>query len=520
MVLLSRAAVLTLCWLIAVASGALTELVIPLLALTGLAGIMSLPLRPTWSTVSPMIEGALAAAVVASVPSLPDPLLLYLLVPPLAAGLLRGAVATLLTSAITAASLVIVRGVAGTLGSVSDRTALIQWVGLGLAVGLVGAWGRWSTLRAIAGSNEYLEANRLLTQLRDLARTLPTGFDEIGIAASLLTELRDGVGAEQAIVSGLTESGRLAPLASVGADRAMWGAGAPTGPWQEALDSAGVVTFTRRLDESPGHTMLTPLQLGSRCIGVVGLSRSAAPFSDDEQQLISQRVDDTALRLDTGRLFSDMRAWATVEERRRLSREIHDGIAQELAGLGFLVDELTRSTTDDATRTDLGDVRTEITRMVSELRLSIFDLRSQVEPSAGLGTALSDYVRQVGALAGLTVHLVLDEDVRRLGIETETELLRIAQEAITNARRHAQARNLWVELRVEPPYAFLQVSDDGIGLGSTRDDSFGLEIMRERASRIGASLEFRPRSGGGTVVEAVLGELSNSQMHALERGST
>ena len=520
MVLLSRAAVLTLCWLIALASGALTELVIPLLALTGLAGIMSLPLRPTWSAVSPMIEAALAASVVASVPSLPDPLLLYLLVPPLAAGLLRGVVATLVTSAITAASLVIVRGVAGSLGSVSDRAALIQWVGLGLAVGLVGAWGRWSTLRAIAGSNEYLEANRLLTQLRDLARTLPTGFDEIGIAASLLTELRDEVGAEQAIVSGLTESGRLAPLASVGADRAMWGAGAPTGPWQEVLDRSGAVMFTRRLDESAGHTMLAPLQLGSRCIGVVGVSRSTAPFSDDEQQLISQRVDDTALRLDTGRLFSDMRAWATVEERRRLSREIHDGIAQELAGLGFLVDELTRSTTDDATRSDLSDVRAEITRMVSELRLSIFDLRSQVEPSTGLGTALSDYVRQVGALAGLTVHLLLDEDVRRLGIETETELLRIAQEAITNARRHAQARNLWVELRVEPPHAFLQVSDDGIGLGSARDDSFGLEIMRERASRIGASLEFRPRGGGGTVVEAVLGELSNSQLHALERGST
>ena len=129
-------------------------------------------------------------------------------------------------------------------------------------------------------------------------------------------------------------------------------------------------------------------------------------------------------------------------------------------------------------------------------------------------------MRQVGALSGLTVHLVLHEDIRRLGIETETELLRIAQEAIANARRHAQALNLWVELRVEPPYAFLQVSDDGIGLGSTRDDSFGLEIMRERASRIGASLQFRPRVGGGTVVEAVLGELSNSQLHALERGST
>ena len=73
--------------------------------------------------------------------------------------------------------------------------------------------------------------------------------------------------------------------------------------------------------------------------------------------------------------------------------------------------------------------------------------------------------------------------------------------------------------RVDPPHALLRVADDGVGLGPTRDDSFGLEIMGERAARIGATLDFRPRVGGGTIVEVVLGEPIDTDLHVLERGT-
>ena len=79
--------------------------------------------------------------------------------------------------------------------------------------------------------------------------------------------------------------------------------------------------------------------------------------------------------------------------------------------------------------------------------MSIYDLRSEVDTHGGLGAALSDYVRSVGRATGLTVHLSLSEATDRLPAETEAELLRIAQEAVTNARRHADADNLWVSLR-------------------------------------------------------------------------
>jgi nitrate/nitrite-specific signal transduction histidine kinase len=104
----------------------------------------------------------------------------------------------------------------------------------------------------------------------------------------------------------------------------------------------------------------------------------------------------------------------------------------------------------------------------------------------------------------MTVHMSLNEAPQRLRIEVETEMLRIAQEAVTNARRHSGAQNLWVTLAVDPPHATLTVTDDGHGLGTARSDSYGMKIMRERAQRIGADLMIASRSEGGTIVDLTL----------------
>ena len=127
-------------------------------------------------------------------------------------------------------------------------------------------------------------------------------------------------------------------------------------------------------------------------------------------------LDEHALRLDTALAFDEVRSLATMEERQRLAREIHDGVAQEIASLGYTVDDLLASATSDGQRRKLIALRGELTRMVSELRLSIFDLRSAI--SGGLGSALSDYVREVGARSGMTVHLTLDEAPTRLALRS------------------------------------------------------------------------------------------------------
>jgi signal transduction histidine kinase len=248
-------------------------------------------------------------------------------------------------------------------------------------------------------------------------------------------------------------------------------------------------------------------------IGLV-LADSAEPPPAAVLEKLMHQVDEQSLRLDTALVFDEVRSIATFEERHRLAREIHDGVAQEVASLGYAVDDLLAKTLEADRRKEIMAIRQELTRLVSELRLSIFDLRSQVTPSAGLGSALSDYVREVGAKSGMTVHLTLDEGPTRLRAETESELLRIAQEAITNARKHSSARNLWVHCKVRPPHALIKIQDDGKGLGNARDDSYGMGIMRERARRIQAHLEVDTASDkpSGTTVLVRLGDDSTREL--------
>lgn len=478
-----------------------------LIALSVVAVLASIPLPASrLSRLRPIGEAALAAAIIGSTTPLSEPLLPYLVVPPLAAGLLSGVLASTSTTLVSLLVLIAARWVGGDLTSRPEVTLIAEWVGLGLATGLVGAWARSVATREQQVNSTYVAAHRLLTRLRDVARTLPTGLDEVALAQTLLRSMRDDVDFERAALYGRTEGGMLMPLAYEGADHVEWHPSMDEGIWAKVWrtgrtqQQAG--TFT---DPTRGHAAVVALRLGDRRVGLIGFERESGPWSNRQLGRVQNVADDAALRIDTGQLFSEVRALATVEERRRLAREIHDGIAQEVASLGYIVDDLSARADDERTREDLLTVRSELTRIVSELRLSIFDLRSDVQPAAGLGAALTSYVRSVGTGSGLTVHLVLDESSYRLPIEAETELLRVAQEAITNARKHARARNLWVTCRVDPPRAFLRIADDGKGLGSPRTDSYGMEIMRERTSRVGAGLTVRNRVGGGTVVEVTLG---------------
>ena len=99
-----------------------------------------------------------------------------------------------------------------------------------------------------------------------------------------------------------------------------------------------------------------------------------------------------------------------------------------------------------------------------------------MDRNGGLAAAIAEYARTLGTSAGLRVHFTFDESTARLPAATEAELLRIAQEAITNARKHAGASNLWVTCTVDPPYAEIEVSDDGKGFADDRPDGrYGLD---------------------------------------------
>jgi signal transduction histidine kinase len=188
---------------------------------------------------------------------------------------------------------------------------------------------------------------------------------------------------------------------------------------------------------------------------------------------------------------------AVLEERQRIAREVHDGVAQDVASLGYLIDNIADLSTDPQQIDDVARLRKEVSRVVAELRNSVFDLRNEVGATQGLGQSVASYARHVGSHSDLTVHVTLDESTVRLRPRVEAELLRIAQESINNARRHSGGENLWVNCRVQPPHAEIEVVDDGRGLGSGREDSHGLKIMRERADRIGADLQIHSPATDG-----------------------
>jgi signal transduction histidine kinase len=180
---------------------------------------------------------------------------------------------------------------------------------------------------------------------------------------------------------------------------------------------------------------------------------------------------------------------------------MHDGVAQEMASLGYFVDTLVDQETEGSTRArQLTMLRERLTMVVGEVRRSVQTLRTEIGENDSLGTAIGSLARHLSASSGIPIHVTLDEQTTRLRPEIESELLRIAQEAMTNAVRHADASAITVQCSVAPPSAEIVVADDGRGLGQGRDDSHGLEIMRERAALVDGELTVSDNHPHGTVV--------------------
>jgi signal transduction histidine kinase len=320
----------------------------------------------------------------------------------------------------------------------------------------------------------------------------------------MLDDVLISLPADRGAVFSIADGGTFPPLSTRGVRPELWAPRMSDGSaWARALREGTGQAQMGGLGLAPAGDVMAaviPVRVGTRTLALIGVERTGSAFEDEDLAVATGWASDYAIRLDTALLFSEVRSIATAEERRRLAREIHDGVAQELASLGYRIDDLSARASQPSIKQGLADLRLEVTRVITELRLSIFDLRSEVTAGVSLNTALSDYVRSLGPSLGAEVHLASQETGTRLRFDTEAELLRIAQEAITNCRRHADATNIWVSTVVSAPDYELIVEDDGRGLGDGRPDSFGMEIMRERATRIGASLTVADGPRGGTRV--------------------
>jgi signal transduction histidine kinase len=491
---------------LAAVTGDVTSGATGFLALCVLAAIMSLPMpQSSVLTWAPVAEAALAALIIDATAAAGAPLYVYLAIPTLVAGMQRGAPVAVSTAAAECFA-VLGAGVAshqtGELAGVMELAG--PWMLGGIGLGLLGAWIRANNRHPSVDQVGYESAHRLLAQLRAVSRSLSSGLDTSALADQILQHTLDATAARSAAILVRVDGTRLAALASKG-DRVP--ADLETDPCVEACWQSQAPKSRPVGAES--HRTAVPLRVGSRMIGVVVFEGTAA-VDKTATKTLRTYLGEHSLRLETALLFDEVRSTATLEERNRVAREIHDGIAQEIASLGYMVDDLAEAPSASETKQLAQDLRRELSRLVSELRFSIFDLRSSVSTHGGLGLALSDYAREVGRRAGLTVHLALSEQPQRLHVSVETELLRIAQEAMTNARKHARALNLWVTLNTESPIVMLRIEDDGIGSVEARADHFGLHMMHERAQRVGGGLVISQRPRGGTSVVVSVWPQNNS----------
>jgi signal transduction histidine kinase len=188
-----------------------------------------------------------------------------------------------------------------------------------------------------------------------------------------------------------------------------------------------------------------------------------------------------------------------IEERRRIARELHDGLAQELAFIATTAHDLVA---EGSHSPKLGQLGSAAQRGLDESRRAIAALsRNQDEP---FSAALVQAVEEVGRRLGARVE-VAAEEVTDLEPQTQEQLLRIVREAVTNAARHAQATGVRVQLMNGGPIR-LCVEDDGVGFDPTVSSptGFGLVTMRERTAAIGGDFRLSSRRGQGTVVEIEL----------------
>lgn len=237
--------------------------------------------------------------------------------------------------------------------------------------------------------------------------------------------------------------------------------------------------------------------------------QDADDFGPDDQRLIELLAAHAAIAIETARLYERSRELSAIEERNRLARDLHDSVVQKLFGVvlgarsaAALLDATPGPAREEVER--LGDLAQEA---VGELRSLIFQLRPVAIGADGLAAALTKHVEILRR--GQTVPIALvTEGPPRLRPGADDEVFKIAQEAITNALRHAGAAGLEVELTEREGALVLRVRDDGTGFdprdAAQRSRSLGLTSMEERATALGGTLEIDSTPGRRTVVSLVV----------------
>ncbi len=274
--------------------------------------------------------------------------------------------------------------------------------------------------------------------------------------------------------------------------------------------------------------LMAPLITGGKTIGLIMVeSQVEDAFDDSDLETLETLAFQVASAIEHARLLKKTKDIAIVEERTRLAGDMHDGVAQNLAYLLIQVDRCLNMVEEDSKLAiQLEQISSLLKQNIEELRRNIFDLRPVDLEGKSLFEAFENFVAEFGRRWNLKTTCHINGQATKISPEVESSLYRILQEALSNARQHAQCTHLSVNLAIkDDQWVTLEVKDDGCGfdldqvggnLRRGKRTGLGLTSMRERAENIGGQLTLESLAGQGTRVFAML-PLDTSPANGAER---
>ncbi len=263
-----------------------------------------------------------------------------------------------------------------------------------------------------------------------------------------------------------------------------------------------------------------PLRAGFEIYGVAVLgSPRGGAYTAEHMEFLTAFCNQTVVALLNAQLYQSLREEkekiidAEGEARKKLARDLHDGPTQSVAAIAMRLNytRLLLQREPEKVREELEKIEELARRTTKEIRTMLFTLRPVILETQGLVAALEQYLKQLEEEVGPTVHLEAPDLDERLDIEIEGVVFSVIEEAVSNAKKHAGARNIWVRLGFEDDLFIAMVEDDGRGfdVAEVQDSydqrgSLGLINMRERAELVEGTCTIDSTIGKGTKVTLIV----------------
>jgi len=267
-------------------------------------------------------------------------------------------------------------------------------------------------------------------------------------------------------------------------------------------------------EDHHGSALVVPLRVQGRVLGVLEVeSDQIGAFDQSDVAVLQSLADQVAVAVENARLYEQARQLASLEERQKLARELHDSVSQALYGIALgartartlLEREPALAQGKQILAEPLEYTLSLADAALAEMRALIFELRPESLQQEGLAAALAKQADSLRARYHLDVVCRVGAEPE-VSLEAKESLYRIAQEAMHNVVKHARARQIQLELENADGRICLRVCDDGIGFDTQASfpGHLGLQSMRERVNRLGGVIEITSQPAQGTCVQAWL----------------